>query len=309
VSGGAPASLLARFEGDRGQERLRLLLQAQAALCCDADAIREIAAAAALREYAPSDILIRQDEADTDLFFILSGRVRVFVNGREVAERSAGHHVGEMAIVDPASRRTSTVIAAEHTLVARIEAELFLTLADRNPRIWQAVAVELSRRLDQRKKFHAQPNSQPIVFVGSSRESLKFAEALRDAIPAALASVTIWSERVFGASDATIESLEAQLGIADFAVLVAAADDRVESRGARSAAPRDNVIFELGLFMGALSRRRTFLLMPRGAPLKIPSDLAGITPLQFDSAEPDLAKALKAAAEELAEIIGRKGAK
>lgn len=304
-----PGSLLRRFEGDRGQEHLRLLLQAQVVLCCDSDAIREVATAAELREYGPGQVLIQQHDADTELFFILSGRVRVFVNGREVAERGTGSHIGEMAIVDPASRRTSTVIAAEHTLTARVDADLFLTLADRNPRIWQAVAVELCRRLNQRGRFHAQPNNQPIVFVGSSRESLKLAEALRDAIPAAVACVTIWSEHVFGASEATMESLETQLRVADFAVLVAAADDHVESRGVRSVAPRDNVIFEHGLFMGALSRRRTFLLAPRGATLKTPSDLAGITPLQFDPAEPDLSKALARAAAEIVEVIGLRGPK
>lgn len=309
MTSGATGSLTARFEGDRGRERLRQLLRAQPILCCDADAIGEVAAAATLHEYAAGDVLIRQDEVDTDVFFILSGRVRIFVNGREVAERDTGHHVGEMAVVDPASRRTSTVVAAATTLVARLEGDAFLELADRNPRIWQALAIELCRRLDQRRRFHPQPNSKPILFVGSSRESLKIAEALRDAFPTSVASVTIWSEGVFGASDATIESLEAQLGVADFAVLVAGPDDQVDSRGALAYAPRDNVIFELGLFMGSLSRKRTFLCVPRGTRLKLPSDLAGITPLEFDPAETDLARAVTPAINELLAVIERRGVK
>ncbi|MGC4089434.1 MAG: nucleotide-binding protein [Polyangiaceae bacterium] len=122
-------------------------------------------------------------------------------------------------------------------------------------------------------------------------------------------TVTIWSEGVFGASRSTIEALEVQLRLSDFAVLVAAKDDTVRSRGEEKDAPRDNVIFELGLFMGALSRTRTFLLVPRGTDLKIPSDLLGQTPLLFDPSEPDLAKALLAATGELADIIERNGAK
>ena len=38
----------------------------------------------------------------------------------------------------------------------------------------------------------------------------------------------------------------------DFAILVLTADDLVASRDVLSTAPRDNVLFELGLFMGGL---------------------------------------------------------
>jgi CRP-like cAMP-binding protein len=101
MAGSAPDSILARFEGEAGQRRLRDVLKAQPLLCCDEDAIREVADGLRFRELVTGDLLIQQEETDTDLFLILSGRVRIFVNGREVAERSTGQHVGEMAIVDP----------------------------------------------------------------------------------------------------------------------------------------------------------------------------------------------------------------
>jgi CRP/FNR family transcriptional regulator, cyclic AMP receptor protein len=153
------------------------------------------------------------------------------------------------------------------------------------------------------------------VFLGSSRESLPVAKAFKTRFVGAAktigvnVSVTIWSTGVFGASRFPIEDLEAQLGLCDFAFLVAAGDDTVSSRGKTSGAPRDNVVFELGLFMGALGRARTFLLVPRGMDLKIPSDLLGVTPLQFDPGEPKLAKALRAPARELAAIVTDKGPK
>ena len=53
------------------------------------------------------------------------------------------------------------------------------------------------------------------------------------------------------------------------------------SRGAVTDAPRDNIIFELGLFMGVLGHSRTFLIYPRGIDIKIPTDLAGITLLPY----------------------------
>src|SRR5439155_16414494 len=55
----------------------------------------------------------------------------------------------------------------------------------------------------------------------------------------------------------------------------------IEIRSA-SALPRDNVLFELGLFMGALGRNRTFVVHSRTTPPMMPSDLAGITPATFE---------------------------
>lgn len=294
---------MSRFEGERGRERLKEVLQGQPLLCCHHDAVEHIAASAKLREVEPGEILIRQDAPDNSLYFVLSGAFRVFVNGRPIAERGTGQHLGEMAIVDPASRRTSTVIATSKSLVAEVSEEVIRELADRNPRIWQAMARELARRLDERKKFHATPNAKPILFIGSTKEQLPLAEAIRRAIPNAIASVTLWSEGVFGASHFTIDDLEAQLKVSDCALLLATGDDQVISRGKQYDVPRDNIVFELGLFMGALSRNRTFLLVPRGKDVKIPTDLLGITTLRFDPDETDADKAAQPTAAEILELL------
>lgn len=67
----------------------------------------------------------------------------------------------------------------------------------------------------------------------------------------------------------------------DFAVLVLTPDDLVNSRELETFGPRDNVIFELGLFMGRLGRSRTFILHPSAAGLKIPTDLSGVITAQY----------------------------
>jgi Predicted nucleotide-binding protein containing TIR-like domain len=67
----------------------------------------------------------------------------------------------------------------------------------------------------------------------------------------------------------------------DFAILVLTPDDLVERRGAQGQQPRDNVLFERGLFMGRLGRERTFIVHGRGVELNLPSDLAGIQPATF----------------------------
>jgi CRP/FNR family cyclic AMP-dependent transcriptional regulator len=57
----------------------------------------------------------------------------------------------------------------------------------------------------------------------------------------------------------------------------------VTSRKRDLDAPRDNVVFEVGLFMGALTRPRTFMAVPRGVDLKIPTDILGLTPVLYEA--------------------------
>ncbi len=68
----------------------------------------------------------------------------------------------------------------------------------------------------------------------------------------------------------------------DFAVLVLTPDDVTESRGASQLSPRDNVLFECGLFMGRLGRERAFIVCDKSTKLKLPSDLAGVSLIPYD---------------------------
>jgi predicted nucleotide-binding protein len=117
---------------------------------------------------------------------------------------------------------------------------------------------------------------RPSVFVGSSAEGLKIAKIVQVTLDHTC-QVTIWSQGVFGLGEGTLEALVRALGDFDFAILVMTPDDLVESRGTEKPAPRDNVLLELGLFIGALGRQRTFALYDRTANIKLPSDLAGVT--------------------------------
>ncbi len=118
------------------------------------------------------------------------------------------------------------------------------------------------------------------VFIGSSTEDTAIARALHAGLTS-FCEPNLWTFD-FGPSEATIEALEEQLTLNDCAVLIAGASDRVTSRGRDALAPRDNVLFELGLFMGALGRHRCFLPMPSEENIKLPSDLfGGIAPHVF----------------------------
>ena len=298
-----------RFRGEAGKRLLTEVLKSQSIVQGDDSVASALACAATLEEVAPGHVLIRQGDVDNDLLLILAGRVSVFVNGRQVASRGPGQHIGEICAIEPASRRTATNVAAETTVVVRVHEPDLTRIAAAHPQVWRAIAVELSRRLDQRRQFHPWPNPTPVLFVGSSKETLPIAEALAESIPPGVAEVRLWAHGVFGASRFPIEDLDAQLRVADFAALVAGPDDRVCTRGKESAAPRDNVIFELGLFMGVLSRHRTFLVVPQGIDLRIPSDLLGLTPATYDPGASSLAIAIAGVCDELIPVIKAKGAR
>lgn len=122
--------------------------------------------------------------------------------------------------------------------------------------------------------------SRPLLFVGSSSEGLEYAKALQVNLDH-VCQVALWSQGVFGLGGGTLEDLAEKIQNVDFGVLVVTPDDLVTSRNSTSAAPRDNVLLELGICIGALGCHRSFLVHDRSKKLKLPSDLAGITHATF----------------------------
>jgi hypothetical protein len=118
--------------------------------------------------------------------------------------------------------------------------------------------------------------AKPSMFVGSSSEGLEFARAIRVLLGDA-AEITLWNEGFFRPGNTFIDTLVNALPRFDFAALVLTGDDLIRSRESESFGPRDNVLFELGLFMGRLGRARTFLVHQSGVDIKIPTDLSGVT--------------------------------
>ena len=123
-------------------------------------------------------------------------------------------------------------------------------------------------------------SQRPAVFLGSSAEGHKIAQAIQQNLDF-ICECSIWNQGVFGLSSGTLESLVKKIDDFDFAILSLTPDDLTHSREDIAPSPRDNVIFELGLCIGALGRDRVFLLHERDIDLKLPSDLAGITPATY----------------------------
>lgn len=122
---------------------------------------------------------------------------------------------------------------------------------------------------------------KPSIFIGSSTEGLSIAQAIQLQLDR-IAEVTVWTDNVFGLSASTYDALERQLRCAHYGIFVLSADDIIRSRGKQRIAPRDNVVFELGLFAGKLGLRRTFIVHPRQIDIRIPTDLLGITMCTYE---------------------------
>ena len=119
-------------------------------------------------------------------------------------------------------------------------------------------------------------SGSPRVFIASSVEGLAIAEAIEVDLQY-FADVTIWDQGVFHLSEGSLAALDEIADQSDFAIAVLTADDMTTKRGQTHAVPRDNVIFELGFFMGRLGLERTYMVYSRDNPPTLPSDLQGIT--------------------------------
>ena len=106
----ASTSVIARFDGDEGKRRLRNRIEKQVVTGGDPTIAADIAEVVNLCDVSTEDVLIVSGASDNDLFLILQGAFRIIVNGRDVALRKAGQHVGEMAIIDPSAPRSASVV-------------------------------------------------------------------------------------------------------------------------------------------------------------------------------------------------------
>jgi predicted nucleotide-binding protein len=262
---------------------------------------------AKIEEHPPGTRLIEQGKADNHILFILIGEAVIVINGHEVAHRKAGQQVGEMALLCAGALRSASVIARDTVVTARVTEADFIAVAAAHPEAWRRIATELGDRLRQRTRFIRQRNATPILFVGSSRESLPIVEALVAGWTSSPFIVRPWTGGVFTPSQFPIDDLASQLAACDFAALVLGPDDQVLSRGTTSNAPRDNVLFELGLFMGAIERARTLFIIPADADVKIPTDILGLNPLKFVSRTGSLADNVAPVCSDIATLIQRIG--
>jgi predicted nucleotide-binding protein len=131
-----------------------------------------------------------------------------------------------------------------------------------------------SEKLDRRLA------SQRRVFIGCASEDLDDARIIQSLLREA-ALVRIWNQGVFKSGGYVLETLLRVVKEYDCAIFLLSPNDLIQHRGERYLVARDNVLFEAGLFFSQLGRERTFLIVPKVADLKLPSDLDGLIKLYY----------------------------
>lgn len=295
-----------RFEG-ANRPQLVAAIQRQEFSLGRADIAEAFIDKGVLVELPAGKTLISQDGTDNDVYFLVAGAVGIIVNKAQIATRKVGNHVGEMSAIEPSLRRSSTVTVLEPIVALKLSSAAFAELGGRFPEIWPPIARELARRLYQRNQQILVPNDAPKLFIISSSEAKETAHALRDGLEKDV-FIKVWDQGVFFAGGYPLEALEKQVIESDFAIAIAEADDIVQSRGVTSPTVRDNVLFELGMFMGKLSRYRSILIHPRVKGLKLPSDLQGLTVIQYDGGDASTLQArIKPVCDDVRELVKRLG--
>jgi CRP/FNR family transcriptional regulator, cyclic AMP receptor protein len=300
------APMKERFEGTNQPQLVAALARQEFA-----NGKREIAEALSARgellEFQAGENIIVQGASDNDVYFLITGVASIIINGAQVASRKAGQHVGEMAAIEPSLPRSATVHALEPCVALKLNSADFTAVGDQFPEIWLRLAQELSKRLMQRNRTISLPNAAPRLFIISSSEAKPTAYGVRDGLEHDVFS-KVWDDGVFFAGGYPLEALEQEVAQADFAVAIAEADDITESRGVKASTVRDNVLFELGLFMGKLTRHRTILVHPKIEDLKLPSDLQGLTLIPYEHGDASTLKTrLDPVCEKIRQLVKMRG--
>lgn len=128
--------------------------------------------------------------------------------------------------------------------------------------------------------------NKPKVFIASSSESLNIAQAINSNLDYDF-EMTLWTGGTFKLSSTALDDLVKKTSVVDFALFVFAPDDLAIIRERQERVVRDNVIFEMGLFIGAIGKDRCFIVKPRSQELHLPTDLAGLIPTDYDSSRAD----------------------
>ncbi|MFA0483757.1 TIR domain-containing protein [Vibrio sp. 10N.222.55.B11] len=121
------------------------------------------------------------------------------------------------------------------------------------------------------------------LFIASSVEGLSFAEAIKAGLEHSSIRAEIWTQGVFKANGYPLQQLEDAMDKYDYGLFVMTPDDLVERRGEELRIARDNVLLELGMFIGCYGKEFCFILTPRGVSSpKMPSDMTGFQTLDYD---------------------------
>jgi len=130
---------------------------------------------------------------------------------------------------------------------------------------------------------------QTRIIIFSSSEGINLARKIQINLQSEKHTCKTWKDNFFKLGDTTLDCLQAIRDNYNLSIVVISPDDLITSRDKKSHVPRDNVVFEMGLCIGTLGKKRTILVNRKG--VKLPSDLAGVTTCEIPDNSDDDANA------------------
>jgi len=104
------------------------------------------------RSFGPNQIIFKEGEKGSEMFYIMRGEVVLSIQGREIARLSQGNHFGEMALLIETERTAEAVAGPDGALLLSINPENFETLLREESSIAMIFLRELANRLKEMNK-------------------------------------------------------------------------------------------------------------------------------------------------------------
>lgn len=109
------------------------------------DVLVEVSAALKEQEVSAGETIIKKGEFGTSMYIIVSGKVRVHDNGKELSVLGDHDVFGELAALDP-ENRTASVTALEDTLLLKMRHEALMELIPSSVELARGIIRFLCRR-------------------------------------------------------------------------------------------------------------------------------------------------------------------
>lgn len=99
------------------------------------------------REYEQGEVIFRQGDEGHDLYYLVSGKIRLISDGRSIREIEPGDYFGEMALLTDNPRFADAVVESELAKVVIISAQNIETLLSGEPKVAMNFLKKMAIRL------------------------------------------------------------------------------------------------------------------------------------------------------------------
>ncbi len=139
------------------------------------DELRHCADCALLRVFAPGEVVVKQGDEGSSLFFVLNGKLIVYIDETEVATLKIGRMFGEASLLS-GEPRTATVRAATEAILAELPKSAIAELLNTNEKLLESLAEALTRHSENNRKQLESINEKS----SDTRSNIDYLKRLRD---------------------------------------------------------------------------------------------------------------------------------